>query len=78
MKLGQKYIQEHVHKFMELLRYVDYIKEERVKSQIFVRRFPSSDKDKIEFTYPQTLEVTTKMVMHCYYQSKGKVEVWPA
>lgn len=36
MKMGHKSVEEHVHKFMELLRYVDYIKDEKVKIQIFL------------------------------------------
>ena len=33
LKLGHKSIEDHVQKFMELLRYMDYIREERVKIQ---------------------------------------------
>ena len=31
LKLGQKSMEEHVHKFLGLLSYVDYIKHERIK-----------------------------------------------
>lgn len=31
LKLGQKYMEEHVQILMELLRHVSYIREERVK-----------------------------------------------
>ena len=31
LKLGQKSMEKHVHKFLELPRYVDYIRDERVK-----------------------------------------------
>jgi len=48
-------MEEHVQKLMELLRYVDYIKEERVKIQSFMSGFPSSYKYTIEFVDPQVL-----------------------
>ena len=31
MKLGKKSMEEHVHNFMELLRYMDYIRESKWK-----------------------------------------------
>ena len=40
LKLGQKSMERHVHKFLELLRYVDYIKDERVNIQSFLRNLP--------------------------------------
>ena len=49
---------------MELLRYVGYIKEERVKIQIFFRGIPLSYKDRIEFSNPHTLEENIRMAMH--------------
>lgn len=64
----------NVQKFMELMRYVDYIKEERVKIQSFLGGLPHSYRDKIEFVDTQTLEETIRMVSHCYEQGKGKVE----
>lgn len=42
-------MEEHVQEFMELLTYVDYIKDERVKIQSFLSGFPSSYKYKIKF-----------------------------
>ena len=38
--LGQLTMDEYVSKFLELLRYDDYIKEEKVKIQIFVSGMP--------------------------------------
>lgn len=62
---------------MELLRYVDYIKYERVNIQSFMSGFPSSYKDRINFLNLQTLDETIRMAMHCYEQGKGKDEVQP-
>ena len=40
-------MEEHVQKFMKFLRYVDYIKDERVKIQSFMSGFHSSYKYRI-------------------------------
>ena len=42
--------------FLELLRYVRYIKDEKVKIQHFLSGLPQSYKDRIEFYKPRTLE----------------------
>lgn len=66
LKLGQKSMEDHVKKFMELLRYMRYIKDEMVKLQSFLRAIPPSYRDRIEFSNPQTLEETIRMEMLCY------------
>ena len=55
MILGQHTMEEYANKFLELLRYVKYIKDEKVKIQRFLSGFPQSYKDKIEFDEPRTL-----------------------
>ena len=47
---------EYANKFLELLRYVRYIRDEKVKVQHFLSGFPQSYKDIIEFYEPKTLE----------------------
>ena len=47
---------EHVHKFLELLIYVDYIKDERVKIQILLESFPQNFRERIEFVNPPSLD----------------------
>ena len=69
IKLGQKSMEEHVHKFLELLRYVDYIKEEIIKIQSFLEILPQSYIDRIEFVYSTSLDESIKMAMHFYEQS---------
>ena len=59
-------MEEHVYKFMELLTYVGYIKEERVNIQIFLGGLPPSYRDRIELSNPQTLKETIRMVTCCY------------
>jgi hypothetical protein len=46
--------------FLELLRYVGYIKEEKVKIQRFLSGLPSFYRDKIQFDEPKTLEETIR------------------
>ena len=40
LKLGHKSMEEHVHKFLEFLRYAGYIKNERVNIQASLEVFP--------------------------------------
>jgi hypothetical protein len=40
LKLGQLTIEEYVNKFLDLLRYVPYIKVEKVKAQCFISGLP--------------------------------------
>ena len=67
-------MEEYANKFLELLRYVRYIKDERVKIQHFLSGLPLSYKDKIEFYEPRTLEEAVRKAKCCYEQSKGKTD----
>ena len=49
MKLGQQKMEEYANKFLELLRYVKYIKDDKVKIQLFLSGIPQAYKDIIEF-----------------------------
>ena len=42
LKLGQLIIEEYVNKFLELLRYVPYLKDENVKVQQFISGLPQT------------------------------------
>ena len=72
LRLGQQTMEEYVNKFLELLRYVRYIKDEKVKVQHFMSGLPQSYKDKIEFYEPGTLEEAIRKAKYFYEQSKGK------
>ena len=56
LRIGQLTMEEYANKFLELLRYVRYIKDEKVKIQCFLSGLPQSYKDRIEFYEPITLE----------------------
>ena len=50
LRLGQRTMEEYANKFLELLSYVRYIKDEKVKVQHFLSGLPQSYKDRIELT----------------------------
>jgi hypothetical protein len=58
LKLGQLTIEEYVNKFLYLLKYVPYTKEEKAKVQCFISRLPKEYRNRIEFDEPKTLEDT--------------------
>jgi hypothetical protein len=52
---GQLTMDEYVKRFIELLRYVPYIKDEKVKIQHFLSGLPQSFQDIIELMNPRHL-----------------------
>jgi len=54
------------------MRYVPYIKDEKVNMQQFISRFPQSFWDIIEFDEPKTLEDTIIKARYCYEKFKNK------
>ena len=79
MKLGQQTIEEYANKFLELLKHVRYIKDDKVKIQHFLSVLPQPYKEKIEFDEPITLEEAIRKAKYCYDQSKRKPDyqkVW--
>ena len=65
-------MEEYANKFLELLRYVRYIKDEKVKIQHFLSGFPYSYKDRIEFYEPRNLEEEIRKAKYYYEKIKGK------
>jgi hypothetical protein len=59
-------------RFFELLKYVDFIKDEKVKIHSFLSGLPSSYSDKIQYDNPKTLEETIGRERHLYERSKGR------
>jgi hypothetical protein len=74
LKLGQLTIDEYINKFLELMRYVPYIKYEKVNMQQFISGLPQSYRDIIEFDKPNTLEDTIRKERYFYEQFKSKTE----
>ena len=48
--------EEYTSRFLDLLRYVPYLKEEKEKIQRLISGFPLEFKDRIEFDEPRSLE----------------------
>ena len=65
-------MEEYTNKFLELLRYVRYIKDDKVKIQRFLSGLPQAYQDRIEFYEPRTLEEAIRKDKYFYEQSKGK------
>ena len=59
-------MEELINKFLDLLRFVPYIKEEKVKVQRFLSYLPQAYKDKIEFENPKTLDEVLRKARLCY------------
>ena len=60
-------------KFFELLRYVRYIKDEKVKIQRFLSGLPQYYKDIIEFYEPRTLEEAIRKDKYFYEQKENLI-----
>jgi len=59
-------MEELINKFLDLLRFVPYIKEEKVKVQRLLSCFPLDYKDIIEFENPKTLDEVLRKARLCF------------
>jgi hypothetical protein len=74
LKLGQLTIDEYIKNFLELMRYVSYINDEKVKMQRFISGLPQSYQDMIEFDEPNTLEDVIIKARYFYEKFNNKIE----
>jgi hypothetical protein len=72
LKLGSMTIDEYERIFLELLKYVSFIKDETIKIQIHLSGFPSFISDKIQYDDPKTLEEAIRRAKCLYDHKKGK------
>ena len=72
LKLGKLTMKEYANKFLELLRYVRYIKYDKLKIQHLVSVLTQSYKDRIEFDEPRTLEEAIRKAKYLYDQNKNE------
>jgi len=64
----------YVNKFIKSLRYVPYIRDEKLKTHRFLNGFPQYYHDWIEFDEPKMREDTIKKAK-CYYDhSKHRID----
>ena len=55
LKLGQHTMEEYTNKFLELLRYVRYIRDDKLRIYQFMSGIPQTYIDRIKFDEPRTL-----------------------
>ena len=72
LKMGSMTMEEYVKKLLDLMRYVDCIKDEKIKIQRFLSGLPSFYKDRIQYDEPKSLEEVMRKSKHMYEKSKGK------
>jgi hypothetical protein len=78
LKLGSMTIDECEQRFLELLKYVSFIKDETVKIQRYLRGMPPSIGDKIQYDDPNTMEEIIRRVKCLYEQQREKLTFWKA
>lgn len=64
--MGSMTDDEYTSRFMELLRYVPYLKEEKDKVQRFISGLLVAYKDQIEFDDPRSLEESIQKLKNYY------------
>jgi hypothetical protein len=65
-------MEEYEKRLFEFLKYVDFIKDDKVKIQRFLSGLPSFYNEKIQYENPKTSEETIRREMHYYEKSKGR------
>ena len=63
-------IDEYEQRFLELLKYVPFIKDETVKIQRYMSGLPPSIGNKIQYDDPKTMEETIRREKCLYDQQK--------
>ena len=66
LNMGSMTDEEYTSRFLELLRYVPYLEDEKAKIKIFISGFSISFRDKIEFDGPRSLEEAIINLKHCF------------
>ena len=63
-------MEDLINEFIDLLRFVPYIKEDKVNIQRFLSCLPQSYTDRIEFDNPKYLNEVFRKDQMCYDQYK--------
>jgi hypothetical protein len=64
LKLGNMTMNEYDKRIFELLKYVNFIKDEKVKIERFLSGLPSLYSDNIQYDNPKTLEEAIRRENH--------------
>jgi hypothetical protein len=67
-------MEDLINKFLELLRFLPYIREDKVKIQQFLSCLPRSYRDRIGFDNPKSLSESFRKERMCYDQYMQQVE----
>ena len=78
LKLSSMTIDEYERRFLELLKYVPFIKDETINIQRYLSGLPPSIGDKIQYYDPKTLEETIRREKLLYEQQREKPTFWKA
>jgi hypothetical protein len=71
-KLGSMTIYEYEIKFLELLKYVAFIKDEKFNIHRYLSGFHSFISDNIQYDYPKMLEETKRYAKCLYEKQRGR------
>jgi hypothetical protein len=72
LKIGSMTIDEYERRFLELLKYVSFIKYEQVNIHRYLSGIPSFISDKIQYDDPKTLKETIRRDKFLYDQHRGR------
>ena len=70
LRMGSMTMDAFINRFLDLLHYVPYIKEEKLKIQQFLGCLPPNFQETIEFDMPKTLDTTLHKARLCYEHGK--------
>ena len=68
-------MEDLVNKFLDMLRFLPYIKEENVKFKRFLSSFPWSYNDRIKFDNPKTLDEVIRKARLCIEEYKKRNDI---
>ena len=72
LKLGSMTMEDYEKKFLEILNYADFIKDEKVKIQRFLSGLPEYYRDKINMIDQGTLRIPYGRKKHLYEDNASK------
>ena len=70
LHMGSMTMDAFINRFLDLLHYVPYIKEEKVKILKFLGCLPPNFRDRIKFDMPKTLDTALHKARLCYEHGK--------
>ena len=74
LRTGSMTMDAFINNFLDLLHYVPYIKDEKVKIQQFLGCLPPKFRERIEFGMPKTLHTTLRKARIYYEHGKQRQE----